>query len=399
MTARKRWIAVLWAVSAAGCGAKSGLEVPDAVAPDALCVEVPADGGTVPLDLQTNARLVSADVVFLIDTSSSMGREIAAIRSGIRERLAPAFQAEIPDVAIGVAEFVDFPVRPHGGPNDIPFAQLQPVTTDLRRVQEAVDQIELRNGLDEPESQVEALYQLATGEGLGAYVPPALACPKDHVAYPCFRPSALHVVLLFTDQEFHNDSVGGNPYQSIIVPGPHSYDDAVAALAEHDIRVIGFESGGGAGLRDLTRLAMDTGAVDGAGEALVFDIGVNGGALDTRVVDAMKRVANDSLFDVLATVRDPSPDDGIDVTAFVESVMPVSASPAEGVQGIEEDRFLGVSPGTELSYRIVLRPNSVPAKAEAQVFPIEIVFSSGEGAGLGVRLINLVIPALDGTGC
>ena len=247
-----RFAFIFLCVSLFACGAKTGLEIPDAqldASMDATldaglpCVEIPFDGGPVDLNVQTEAQLARADIVFLIDTTASMRDEINQIRGRLRDRLAPAIEAEIPDTQIGVATFEDFPVEPYGsdGPRpDSPFRMLLPVTDDISQVQAAVNGIDLGNGVDDPESQVEALYQIATGEGLGSYIPASFGCPMGGSGYPCFRFDALPVVLLFTDQVFHNGPGGSRPYDNRLIPTPHTYNEAVLALNRLDIRVIGF---------------------------------------------------------------------------------------------------------------------------------------------------------------
>src|SRR5512138_1808046 len=106
------------ALLAAGCGAKTGLLLPDAhvdassdLGPDALdagvdmnvpCIEVPADAGVIRLDIATSSRLQRADVLFLIDVTASMTGEIEQVRARLRDTISPTLIAEIPDVAFGV---------------------------------------------------------------------------------------------------------------------------------------------------------------------------------------------------------------------------------------------------------------------------------------------------------
>src|SRR5688500_9256551 len=243
-------LVVLGSLIAIGCGAKTGLDVPDA-SPDSgrdggadagvdaaiPCIEIPLDGGIIEVPLDIEAELARADVLFLVDTTASMQDEIDQIRDGLRDRIAPGISAAIPDSALGVASFDDFPADPCGQAGDAPFELLTPITDDLTRVQAAVDALELGNGVDRPESQVEALYQVATGAGLGSYVPPSFGCPSGGVGYPCFRPEALPVVLLFTDAPFHSGPGGSNPYTCTPTPPPHDYSDAVEALTRLGIRV------------------------------------------------------------------------------------------------------------------------------------------------------------------
>jgi len=69
-----------------------------------------------------------------------------------------------------------------------------------------VNALPSNGGADGPESQVESLYQIATGEGLGSWVP-AYAGP-DCVGAPCFREGALPIIVMFTDAPMHNGPPG-----------------------------------------------------------------------------------------------------------------------------------------------------------------------------------------------
>ncbi|MCA9300719.1 MAG: hypothetical protein KDA28_16735, partial [Phycisphaerales bacterium] len=258
-----------------------------------------------------------------------------------------------------------------------------------------------RNGLDDPESQVEALYQLATGAGLGGFVPPSFGCPMGGRGYPCFREEALPIVLLFTDERFHNGPGGTFAYPSILSPAPHTYDEMSGALASLDLRVLGFDSGAGTASPDLIAVATDSGAVDAEGEPLVFDIGEEGQRLSTTVVDAMKRFANGVVFDVRSVVRDPDPDDGVDATEFIDAVRPLRAEPMTGIERIDEasGRFLGVKAGTRLVYQLTVVPGAVVPGAKTKRFRVNIVFFDEGGARIGNRLVELVIPGDDEQGC
>ena len=260
------------------CGAKTGLYVddggvpnsPDAEildagpdAPDApdICVEVPFDGEPVRLDLLMQAEVGRADITFLIDKTASMGEETDRIRAELRDRIAPAIRTAIPDSQLAVATFADFPVNPYGAREDTPFELRLPMTPELASVQATVNSIELTDGRDVAESQVEALYQLTTGEGLPPYVPPSAGCPRGGQGYACVRPDALPVILLFTDNEFHNGPRGANPYVGFRGNIPHTYADAVRVLQATGSLVIGFDSGAGAATGHLNAVARDTDAV------------------------------------------------------------------------------------------------------------------------------------------
>jgi len=403
-----RW--VLFALLAAGCGAKTGLDVPDAAmdagvdaGPDAAipCIEAPVDGGVIEVPLDIEAELARADVLFLVDTTASMGEEIDQIRLGLRDQIAPGIAEAIPDSALGVAHFDDFPEGMCGEAGDIPFELLTPITQDLNRAQAAVDALELGNGLDRPESQVEALYQVATGEGIGSYVPPSFGCPGGGFGYPCFRVDALPIVLLFTDAPFHNGPGGSNPYGCSPLPPPHTYEQAVEVLNALGIRVIGLYSGDDPpGRADLLSIARDTNAVED-GAPLVFNIGGRGERLSEQVVTAIRTLADVIEFDVDAVLVDPDPADGFDPRTLVADVIPVRAEPMDRIEGIdpETDAFLGVRAGTRVFYQLEIRNDVVTPGPEPQRFLLEIVFRGDRRTRLGSRLVEILIPAADGSGC
>ncbi len=395
-----------------GCGAKTGLDVPDAGpdgGPDAAidssvpCIEVPFDGGLIEVPLDIEAQLARADVLFLVDETASMGEEIEQIRRGLRDTIAPGIRDAIPDAALGVAAFEDFPEGECGERGDVPFQLLLPITSDLNRSQAAVDALELGNGLDRPESQVEALYQVATGEGLGAYVPPSFGCPGGGIGYPCFRSDALPVVLLFTDAPFHSGPGGSNPYPCAGLLGgavPHTYGQAVDALNRLGVRVMGMYSGAGEGRGDLVSLARDTEALEGT-MPLVFDIGQSGERLSTQVVNAIQTLADVIEFDVDTLLVDPDLADDIDPRDFVEAVVPVRAEPMDRIAGIDVDTgtFLGVRAGTRVFFQLRIRNDAVVPGPMPQRFRLEIVFRGDRRTRLGSRVVELVIPGADGSGC
>lgn len=423
-----RWVLAATASALVGCGAKTGLEIPDAsrdasadaardagldAGPDAAipCVEIPLDGGVVDLPLQTAVQVGRADVVFSIDTTASMQAEIDEIRENVRDVIAPAIARTIQDSQIGVTTFADFPEGSCGlaSSDDLPFRMVLPVTDDLARVQTALDSIVLGNGGDEPESQVEALYQIATGEGFGRYVPPSFGCPAGGFGYPCFRRDALPVVLLFSDAPFHNGPGGAYPFANpgacpTIRPEPRDYADAVAALNAARIRVIGLYSGPPMqdGFRHLQRVASDTGAVDAAGQPIVFDIGQRGERLSRSVIDAIATLASVIEFDTIDTLlEDVDRSDDVDPRTFVEAVVPVRAEPMENVRAIdvEAGAFRGVLAGTLVVFRLRVRAGAVAPGVGPRRFLLEVVFRGDGRTRLGSTLVEIVVPGADGSGC
>lgn len=139
----------------AGCGAKTGLEapdapidasldaarVPDAAMPPRECIEVPPGEERVTASLTLPARLRVADVMFVIDSSASMRDEIEGVRNGLRDRVVPGVRASIPEANFGVALFGEFPVFPHArdGSDVGPYRLRTPVTNDIGRVKVSLE--------------------------------------------------------------------------------------------------------------------------------------------------------------------------------------------------------------------------------------------------------------------
>lgn len=422
MTQRVPWpwlgLAALAALSV-GCGAKTGLEVPDAqvdagvdAGPDAMipCIEIPLDGGLIELPLETEVQVGRADVVLAVDTTASMSQEIGEIRRTLRDQIVPGIRNAISDAQIGITTFGDFPVGGcgSGADGDLPFRLVLPVTDDLGLVQSGVESIRLGNGSDEPESQVEALYQIATGEGVGTWVPASFGCPMGGFGYPCFRSDALPVVLLFSDAPFHNGPGGSNPYTAPTacgaVDGPaHDYDEAIAALQRNEIRVIGLYSGpsGDDGLRDQRAVATDTAALGADGRPLVFDIGMNGERLSSSVIEAITTLADVIELDIDTQLFDVDRTDGVDPRDFVEAVIPVRAEPMDGVREIDvpAGAFRGVRTGTTVVFQLALRNDAVAPGVGPQRFLLEVVFRGDGRTRIRSVIIEIVIPGADGSGC
>jgi hypothetical protein len=408
--ATPRRFLLLVLVGLAACGARTDLYAPpppdatvDAEVPRIIpCIEVPIDGTPVRAELELRAEVGKADIVFLIDVTLSMSQEIDQIRKRLRDRIAPGINEAIPGARLGVATFADFPVSTYGDSElDYPFRLHLRTSSELEQVQAAMDSIQLGNGKDEPESQVEALYQLATGEGIGRFVAPSLGCPAGGRGYACFRDDALPVVLLFTDASFHQGPGNHAPYEGLGVV-PHTYGNAVSALKALDARVIGFDSGPGslAG-NHLRAIARDTGTVDDKGRPLVFDIGPTGANLDDDVVDAVRTFASTLIQDVDAFARDADPNDGVQVEEWVKALIPVAANPMTGIESIdlEANVFRGVSAGTVITFEVVVSAGVVEPGPVPIVVLADIVFRGDGRHTLDVVRVELVIPALDGTGC
>lgn len=199
-----------------------------------------APGGTVSLGktLKTPAIPPKPDIVFLADTTGSMGGALADMKANVAGIMNQVLAAQ-PQAQFGAANYQDFNCA-----GDTPFKIDQALTASTSGLQSAVNTWSARpgSGCDKPEAQLNALYQLATG---GTDVG--------------WRTGSSRIIVWFGDASGHDPS------------GDHTQSDAIAALKAAGIRVIAINlvnSGEGSSLDD-----------DGQATAIV---NATGGVLETR---------------------------------------------------------------------------------------------------------------------
>jgi hypothetical protein len=157
---------------------------------------------------------VKPDVMLLADTTGSMGGEIADVRSKAASVMTQVLQKQS-NAWFGAAEYKDFNCDAR------PFAIDQPLTSDTSAVQNQINGNWFAGGgCDTPESQLNALYQLATNTPAAGW-----------------RSDSSRIIAWFGDAPGHDPSNG------------HTLSDAISALQAAKIRVI----------------AVDAGSLDGCG--------------------------------------------------------------------------------------------------------------------------------------
>ena len=370
-------------------------------------------GESLERDLEFGTSIVKADVFFLVDTTGSMYQEIDRIQSTLNTTIIPTIRIRIPDAWYGVGWFADFPYGNYGAPPDLPFELLLPMAQEPWEAQTAVDALPENQGSDWPESQVEALYQTATGEGLGSYIPPHLCTGR--IGGACFRPGSLPVVLLITDAPMHN-----GPPETVaddylhIDPDPHDWEDAIGALNRLGAKVIGLDSEGldiRDAYNDLLATAVATETVDFKGNPLVFDIGENGEGLDAKVVSAIEILATEVRIDIDTAVVDlPDGYDEpgwteVDAGCFIRRRTPQAGwTPPPGYTSIEAvvsydtGAFYGVLPGTRVTFRILFaneRDDGAPcfeASSIPRAFAAKIIVRGNGFVDLDERVVLVVVP-------
>ncbi len=374
-------------------------------------IVLPYMGDEVRIERELNAASGKLDLVFNIDTTGSLAGEITTLQQELSDRIIPMVEDRVNDVAFGVSHFEDFPIAPFGAAGDVAFELLTEVTDRRTRLAGAVQALgSLGNGGDAPESGFEALYQVATGEGLRqngvTYID---AYRGDGLGGAGFRPSALHVVLHATDAPSHSQ-----PEYAAALPDAHSLGDVTRALNAIDAKVIGVVSSDSARI-SLLPVVEQTGAVvpavDGrcrtgiAGEtrppdvaggcALLFDIGPDGEGLSDAIVQGIIDLLDAIAYgEVYGEARD-------DPFELVRAVIAKSARaderpperadlrPEDGL----DDTFLGVRFGTELTFELVFQNRTLPGADYDQVFRI-FVDILGDGQLLDTLAVRVTVPAM-----
>lgn len=441
----RRWTrAVLpWLGLGLGCGCSSGPDRPPTYQPPLQDASPELDAGTAPrpedpgpalpvpdlvfvlplggpeqtTDLDFTVGVRALDLHFSVDTTGSFGGEIDELQDSLLDVVLPGIRARVPDATFGVSRFEDFPIEPFGDVDDRPFRLLQGQTTDDARAASGVAHLEpLGNGYDTPESSPEALYQIATGEGLtlgGAQI--VAPFERDGSAGSLggagFRRGALPVVVQVTDAPPHDDEQYGPPIDA------HSLGEVERALRDLGARVVGIASGGPA-RPYLEQMARATGAitepvdrrcstgVDGGARGpdrdglcpLVFDIESGGRGLSGTIVDAVAALLDTIVFDVVSVIILD------DELGFVQDAVALEAEAPAGTAapGLDDlqppggdgalDSFTSVRSGTRLRFRLVLANETVRPTDYEQLFLLRArIVADGETI-LDERRIQVVVP-------
>jgi len=388
---------------------------PASVVPaDDYVVVLPPGGAVETRDLVHTTAIREADIFFLLDTTGSMQEEIARIKATLTGTIIPQIQEALPGTWFGVGWFADFPVGEYGTFPDQPFVMMQVMTSDSALIQTALNGLPTCSGGDLPESQVEALYQTVTGEGLGDWIPP-YPCASGFGA-PCFREGALPLIVLVTDATMHNGPPGtaGTVYAGI-TPEPHVWDDAVGAVLAAGARIISLDSEPAAEsstLNDLVQTAEATESVNVDGEPLVYRIGMDGSGLVAALATAAADVSNNLAMDIDTTAAD-LPDlyeepgwVEVDASCFVKRrtpqpgwIPPEGKTPEEAVLSCDASTFYVVIPGTQLTFELELQNAADAGGACFEADDLPRAFLAGiivRGNGrieLDERLVVIVVPA------
>jgi hypothetical protein len=358
--------------------------------------------------------LKMADVFFLMDTSGSMGGEIATLQSDLSSVIIPGIDALVEDARYGVGRHDDYAAGSYGSGSDVPFELFEAMTYSTTDVQDAVNALDRHSGGDGPESQVPALWATATGGALGSYLAAATGCATGEFGYPCFRPRAVPIIVMVTDAPFHNGPGDTFMYSTSTLGGhtPPTYSETVTELLAANIKVICINSGGTYGEDNCRQIATDSGAVDSSGDPLYFPIASDGSGLGTEVVDAVGELATAVPIRVDAIVEDDPSDMTDAVAAFIDTVETNTSGASIWDPILEEmrtcttglsvgtpgtaptvDYFETVDPGVSVCFDIIPRRNTtIPATTVPLRFQATITIWGDEYTPLDARDIFFVVP-------
>ena len=312
------------------------------------------------VDVESEVRKL--DIAFLLDTTSSMSEEAAAMARNFVDDIA----ATVEDAAYGFATFDDYASGSMGYPNsgDKPFVLRQQITQTESSVQAVLNNIQIHSGADNTESGMEALYQGLLGMGYdqnadGLYdtttdVLPFIA--SDSIPLRAwlgralmhgrcggygFREGTLPVVIYATDATMRDPSAGhSSPNGAPLMP---ALTTSWMPSASWVLALIGVATQSSSPLSQMQSLATATGSLyeaDGDGlidDALVFSWSATASSEDFRntIVTAIQEMIGSVTFSEI-TVEVVGDDYGSVVSTNPESYTNVTV----GSDGLDLDSTL-----------------------------------------------------------
>lgn len=411
-----------------------------------------------PLTFSTNVKTM--DVFVNMDTTGSMTGPINNLQASLGNTVIPGIQATVPNTQFGVGAFEDFPISPFGsnpcnatGQPDQPFELLQPITAVVGSIQAGVQALTQNGapigcGFDIPESTIEALYQIATGDGLLGPAPTNVPPNNAGVGGVEFRSGSMPVIVSISDATSHDPGnalcfMGGQDYDNnaAVLAVAHTRQETEQALADICARVVtvavnDFDSCGPLsdglyfanstgtnippGAWDLAPAGRPTGCaagqcctgLDGTGVPpnadgvcpLVYRSTSQGEGVGTSMVDGVSLLAAYSPFDVTTEVEGVDTDldgnplpGGFTTTDFIISVTPFDHGPLPPLPGavpptITPTSFENVIPDTDVIFTVEAYNDFVPPLAVPQLFEATIRVLADGCSDLDERTVIVVVP-------
>ncbi len=218
------------------------------VTPESVTLNLDPGGSTsVDRTVSTPAIPPKPDIVFLVDTTASMGSVIANVQANSQTIQTDIASAQ-PDAQFAVAQYRDV-LDPS------PFDVVQDLTTDQAAVNAGLRALTPEGGGDDPEDGINGLFEVSTGK-------------------ISFRPGSSRIVLLIGDQPSHNPSLD------------HSLDDAISALIAASVTV----------------LAIDMDVMNSTGQATAIKVATHGEVFSGIVASTVSTTIRAALHNLPVTV-------------------------------------------------------------------------------------------------
>jgi hypothetical protein len=418
-----------------------------------------------PLDFST--AVPALDAFFVMDVTGSMGGAIFNLQQGLTTTIIPGVTGAVADSQFGVGAIADFPIQPYGGEAngcgnglppgiyDQPFLLLQEITSDVNAAITGVNKLSVSFGgspigcgYDGPESQIEGLYQIATGEGLSEATgsPPHTDVPPNTsgVGGVGFREGAMPVAVMITDIISHAPGEAGNcfgqpvGYDDPPITTAHTRQQAKDALNEICGRVVGIslENFGCSPLVDLEDMATATGSLisptawdvparppacavgqcctglDGSGRPpnaeglcpVVFIAESSGNGLGNHISTGIQMLARYGAFTVNTEKEGetesidgvPLPE-GHTTADFIKAITPSAYQlppppPSFVNPTFDTVSFQGVTPGTVVTFDVSAYNDFVEISDDALIYKANIRVLAGECTNLDERDVFILVP-------
>lgn len=289
------------------------------------------------------------DIVLLVDHTGSMGTAIASVKAEMANIISTV-KASQPDAQFAVAQYCD--------PPEDPFDVLQNLTAVDADALSAVNGITLCGGGDEPEAQLNALWEIGdSGDAIS------------------FRPGSSRIVVWFGDAPGHDPSVG------------HSEADATASLVDAEVQVLAISVG--ANRLDLTGQATRITAATGG--SLVSGIPADG--LGAAILAGLQNLPAEVTANVVC-------DDGLSIT--FDPALPQTVASGEEVVLDEAITVASDAPqGSTLSCTVTFLINGEDAGPEfVQTISIDVndVTPPTAACGPGVNPAGKPVPGYESAG-
>jgi hypothetical protein len=219
-------------------------------------------------------------------------------------------------------------------------------------------------------------------------------------------------MVVITDTSSKNGPLGASMYNDSLFTSPrppHQYMETLTALHNIGARVIGIISGEEVSsptpIAQFREWATQTGTVDAGGAPIALMINSDGSGLDTRIIEAIRTLAEETPQDISTRTVDgedfPTQDPPVDATQFIKAITPLEAFnmgvPIPDTVIMRDDTtFYGVTPGTTVSFRVRFENDFQPPQLSAQVFLAEIIVVGNGVADLDSHDVVIVVPAGSG---